>query len=101
MSGDWWKGSENLTLGGGMNWQSEISNNWGGAPANAVGNGTIEQDAYTLAHAFIDYQINSNLSANLKVDNLFDQEYFTNVGFYNGVYWGSPRSVKLTLRAQF
>ncbi|OZY85927.1 TonB-dependent siderophore receptor [Cellvibrio mixtus] len=101
LPGSWWQGAEDISLGGGVNWQSDISNKWGDAPVNAVGDGVIEQDAYALAHAFVNYQINDYISANLKVDNLFDQDYFTNVGFYNGVYWGSPRNLKLTLRARF
>jgi outer membrane receptor for ferric coprogen and ferric-rhodotorulic acid len=33
----------------------------------------------------------------LNVNNLFDKKYYDNVGFYNGVYWGDPRTVTLSL----
>ncbi|MEN0035538.1 MAG: TonB-dependent siderophore receptor [Cellvibrio sp.] len=101
LPGSLWQGAEDLTLGGALNWQDGISNRWGGAPANSIGNGVISQGAYSLASAFINYQITSSISANLNVDNLFDKEYYTNVGFYNGVYWGEPRNLRLSLRARF
>lgn len=96
-----WQGAEKFTLGGAVNWQDKISHKWGGAPVNSIGNGVIEQGAYSLASAHIAYQINSTFSANLNIDNLFDKEYYTNVGFYNGIYWGEPRNLKLSLRAKF
>lgn len=96
-----WQGAEKVTLGGTLNWQDKVSAKWGGAPANSAGGGVIEQSAYSLASMHINYQINSHLSANLNVDNLFDKEYYTNVGFYNGIYWGEPRNLKLSLRARF
>lgn len=96
-----WQGADRLTIGGGVSWQSEISNEWGGAPANSVGNGIITQDSYFLANAFGTYKFNDHLSANLNINNLFDKKYYTNVGFYNGVYWGEPRNVTFTLRAKF
>jgi outer-membrane receptor for ferric coprogen and ferric-rhodotorulic acid len=33
----------------------------------------------------------------LNVDNLLDEKYYDNVGFYNGVFWGDPRTVTLSL----
>jgi outer membrane receptor for ferric coprogen and ferric-rhodotorulic acid len=96
-----WQGADRLTIGGGVSWQSEISNEWGGAPANSVGNGIITQDSYFLANAFGSYKFNDHLSANFNINNLFDKKYYTNVGFYNGVYWGEPRNVTFTLRAKF
>lgn len=93
-----WQGAEKVTLGGKVRWQSDISNKWGGAPVNSIGDGVITQDAYYLADIFATYQFNDYLSANLNVDNLFDEKYYTNVGFYNGIFWGEPRNIKLTLR---
>lgn len=101
MPGTLWQGAEKITLGGAVNWQSEISNRWGGAPANSVGNGVIEQDAYELASMFINYQVTDAISTTLNVDNLLDEKYYTNVGFYNGIYWGEPRNITLTVRARF
>ncbi|MDR0235342.1 TonB-dependent siderophore receptor [Acinetobacter sp.] len=96
-----WSGSEKLTIGGGVNWQSEISQKWGGAPANAYNGGVVTQKAYYLANAFASYKLSDELTASLNINNLFDEKYYLNVGFYNGVYWGEPRNVTFTLRAKF
>nr|WP_228703831.1 TonB-dependent siderophore receptor [Acinetobacter larvae] len=94
-------GAEKFNVGFGGTWQSEIKNKWGGAPANSVGDGYIKQKAYMLANANIGYRYNENFSANLSVNNLFDKKYYEKVGFYNGIFWGEPRNVTLTLRAHF
>lgn len=96
-----WNGADKLTLGGGVNWQSEISQNWGGAPSNAYNGGTIVQKSYYLASAFANYKFSDELSASLNINNLFDEKYYLNVGFYNGVYWGEPRNVTFSVRAKF
>jgi outer-membrane receptor for ferric coprogen and ferric-rhodotorulic acid len=101
---------EGLTLGGGVNWQSEI---YTLATIPVAGNtsapGTnpptfrtnVSQDAYILANLMARYRFNEKLSAQLNVDNLFDKTYYRRVGFYNGGYFGEPRRVTLTLRAAF
>lgn len=43
------------------------------------------------------YQFDEHVSASLNVKNLFDQHYFNNVGFYNGVYMGQPRTLMVSL----
>jgi outer membrane receptor for ferric coprogen and ferric-rhodotorulic acid len=96
-----WTGSEKLTFGGGLNWQSEISQKWGRAPKNAYNDGVVTQKAYVLANAFASYKLSDELTASVNINNLFDEKYYLNVGFYNGVYWGEPRNVTFTLRAKF
>lgn len=94
-----WDGAEKLSIGLGLNWQSEISKSARIAPPNT--DGLIRQDAYFLANVHITYQFSDEFSANFQVSNLFDKAYYQNVGFYNGVYWGEPRKMTLTLRARF
>jgi len=57
----------------------------------------IRQEAYTLVNLMSRYEFDKHLSASLNVNNLFDTKYYNNVGFYNGVYWGDPRTVTLAL----
>ncbi|PQZ84385.1 MULTISPECIES: TonB-dependent siderophore receptor [Pseudomonas] len=100
LPGEW----RNLTVGGGVSWQSdifEISNRPTGA-RNAAGNAIttrarITQQSYSLVNLMSRYQFDEHLSASLNVNNLFDKQYYERVGFYNGVYWGDPRSVTLAL----
>ncbi|MBV7307160.1 TonB-dependent siderophore receptor [Acinetobacter sp. CWB-G5] len=98
---NWWNGANKLTVGGGVNWQSEIFQNWRTAPENAYNGGTVVQKSYYLANAFASYKFSDELSASLNINNLFDEKYYLNVGFYNGVYWGEPRNVTFTVRAKF
>lgn len=101
---------EGLTVGGGLNWQSEIyTAATVPVPGNASAPGAapptmrvnVRQDAYVLANLMARYRFNEKLSATLNVDNLFDEVYYRRVGFYNGGYYGEPRKVTLTLRAAF
>ncbi|MBV4458212.1 TonB-dependent siderophore receptor [Pseudomonas sp. COR58] len=92
-----------LTVGGAVNWQSDIY----GKANRPVGRDAageivtrrtrISQDAYTVVKLMSRYEFDRHLSASLNVDNLFDKKYYDNVGFYNGVFWGDPRTVTLSL----
>ena len=101
---------EGLTIGGGLNWQSEIYTLATiPVPGNTSAPGTnpptlrvnVSQGSYVLASLMARYRFNEKLSASLNVDNLFDETYYRRVGFYNGGYYGEPRKVTLTLRAAF
>jgi outer membrane receptor for ferric coprogen and ferric-rhodotorulic acid len=92
-----------LTVGGTVNWQSDVYRT-ANRPVGRGANGRIttertriNQDAYTVVNLMSRYEFDKHLSASLNVDNLFDKKYYDNVGFYNGVYWGDPRTVTLSL----
>lgn len=92
-----------LTVGGTLNWQSDIYGT-GNRPVSRDANGRIvterarmNQQAYAVAGLMSRYEFDSHVSASLNVNNLFDKKYYDNVGFYNGVYWGEPRTMTLSL----
>ena len=99
LPGDW----QALTVGGAVNWQSDVYR----AASRPIGrdadgevitaSANIRQEAYTVVRLMSRYEFDRHLSASLNVDNLFDQKYYDNVGFYNGVFWGDPRTVTLSL----
>ncbi|POA50189.1 TonB-dependent siderophore receptor [Pseudomonas sp. MPR-ANC1] len=93
LPGEW----QALTVGGAVNWQSDVY----GTSSRPVGLDTeearINQSAYTVVNLMSRYELDRHLSASLNVNNLFDKKYYDNVGFYNGVYWGDPRTVTLSL----
>ncbi|MDI3274158.1 TonB-dependent siderophore receptor [Pseudomonas sp. AL03] len=99
LPGDW----QALTVGGAVNWQSDVyraarrpvGRGAGGEVITASAN--IRQEAYTVVKLMSRYEFDKHLSASLNVDNLFDKKYYDNVGFYNGVFWGDPRTVTLSL----
>ncbi|TFZ46290.1 TonB-dependent siderophore receptor [Stenotrophomonas maltophilia] len=82
-------------LGGGVTWQSRI---WNTSTKADRSKANITQDAFYLLNLAGGYRFNENFSAQLNINNLLDKKYFNNVGFYNGVYWGEPRNVTVTLR---
>ncbi|RUR53058.1 ferric-rhodotorulic acid/ferric-coprogen receptor FhuE [Vreelandella populi] len=86
-----------LTVGGGVNWQSSLFAGNLTTPAGIPDE--YEQDSYTLANLFGRYQFTPELSLQVNVKNLFDEKYYSNVGGY-GVY-GEPRSISSTLRYTF
>jgi len=90
-------------LGGGATWQSGIWNNSTKPRADYLSSGRtesarIEQDAFYLVNLSAGYRFNENFSAQLNINNVLDKAYYNNVGFYQGVYWGEPRNVTMTLR---
>ncbi|MCX9150716.1 TonB-dependent siderophore receptor [Pseudomonas sp. TB1-B1] len=96
-----WRG---LTVGGGVNWQSDFfefaQRPTGGRDADGNLNTQstkITQQAYTVVNLMSRYQFDEHLSTSLTINNLLDKKYYERVGFYNGVYWGAPRTLTLAL----
>tara|TARA_R110002167_G_scaffold150966_1_gene344796 strand:+ start:2187 stop:4592 length:2406 start_codon:yes stop_codon:yes gene_type:complete len=80
---------ENLVVGGGVDWQGK---SYGG---------TISQDAYALVNLMSRYQISPALSAQFNVNNLLDETYYSQVGFYDQYRYGAPRSGTLSMNYTF
>jgi len=94
-----------LTLGGGVNWQSEFFGNvFQPNPADSVNFGqdsTITQRSYALVDVMARYRFNEHLSTTLNVKNLFDKTYYTGLGNFGTGFYGEPRALQLTTRWQF
>lgn len=92
---DW----SNLTIGGGVNWEGEsytdVVNPATGDSERAY------QDEYALVHLMARYRLSDRLSAQLNIDNLFDEEYFSQIGFYTQLAYGEPRNYTLSVRYAF
>ena len=82
-----------LTIGGGVNWQDEIY--------SINGSNRLEQDAYALTSLMARYAFNDNLNAQLNVNNLFDETYYTQIGFFNQYRYGTPRNMELRVTYSF
>jgi outer-membrane receptor for ferric coprogen and ferric-rhodotorulic acid len=90
---------DKLTLGGGARWQSE---GWKSIRNSGLGRSEVlTQEAYWLVDVMARYQITQNLSATLNVNNVFDKHYYTNIGFYDSAYPGTPRNMMVTTRWNF
>ena len=96
---------DKLTVGGGVNWQSEFFGNvFQPNPSDTVNFGQytkITQDSYYLADLMARYRFNEHLSTTLNVKNLFDQKYYTGMGNFGTGFYGDPRSLQLTTKWDF
>lgn len=90
---------DRLTIGGGARWQNRSWQNIYNRAKDQ--NQDFSQDAYWLVDAMAKYQVSEHLSTTLNVNNLFDKQYYTNIGFYNTAYYGDPRNVMVNTRWDF
>ncbi|MGF6129196.1 outer membrane receptor for ferric coprogen and ferric-rhodotorulic acid [Pseudomonas frederiksbergensis] len=93
---------ENLTVGGGVNWQSEFFGNvFQPSPDGSGQYARITQESYYLVDVMARYRFNEHLSSTLNVKNLFDKTYYTGLGNFGTGFYGEPRSVQLTTKWDF
>lgn len=86
--------SRRWSVGGGVDVQSETS-----ATSNGI---RLRQGGYATVNLRAGYRHNKHLSAALNVSNVFDRRYYqslSNTSWNN--HYGTPRSVMLTLRADY
>ena len=43
------------------------------------------------------YRFNDQLSAQLNINNVFDQDYYEQIGFYSQYWLGEPRSAAMSI----
>ncbi|UVJ46496.1 TonB-dependent receptor [Pseudomonas sp. LS1212] len=82
-----------LTLGGGVNWQSEIYSD-GMGPLGV----RFTQDDCAVVDVMARYPLTKQLSATLNLNNLLDEEYYTST---SSSYFGPPRNATVGLRMEF
>lgn len=87
-----------LTVGGGVNWQSRI---YYDLPDGPVGLVRQEQSSYMTASLMGRYEFTEQLSLQLNAYNLFDKKYQTAVNWYGQAAWGTPRNLQATLNYTF
>jgi outer membrane receptor for ferric coprogen and ferric-rhodotorulic acid len=63
--------------------------------------GTRNQPAYGLVGLLANYDVNNHVKLALHINNLFDKNYYSGIGQYNTVYYGSPRNVMATMKYTF
>lgn len=88
-----------VSIGGGVNWQSNTYVLASNAPVGA--NPKIEQGSYALVNLMAKYKINKDFSAQLNINNVFDEGYYGVFPAYGQITQGTPRNATLTLRYQF
>ncbi len=90
-----WRG---LTVGGGVNWESSNYT----MSYNPSGNlERVQQSSFALVSLMARYEFNPALSLQLNIENLFDEKFYSQIGFYDQLAYGPPRSASLLLRYNF
>lgn len=82
-----------LEIGGGLSWE--------GSQYSGVGAKKLTQDAFNLVNLMARYHVSEQFSVQLNVDNLFDETYFSQIGFFEQYGYGSPRNFSLGLTYNF
>ncbi|VUD62406.1 Ferripyoverdine receptor [Thalassocella blandensis] len=90
---------QDLTVGGGVSWEGEnytdVAN-----PSNGASE-RVSQEAYALVNLMARYQFNDQLSSQINIDNVFDETYYSQIGFYTQLAYGKPRDITLSVKYQF
>ncbi|MCK9802334.1 TonB-dependent siderophore receptor [Pseudomonas sp. MAFF 302030] len=89
-----------MTVGGGINWQSEINFSYSSWMfANPV---EAKQEAYATADLMAKYDFSSKLSATLNINNIFDKKYLSSLDqTFNSGFYGDPRNALVSFKYNF
>lgn len=79
--------TDGLVIGGGINWEDE--------QYNGTGATRLVQESYSLVNLMARYSVTEQLSVQFNVDNLFDDKYFSQIGFFEQYGYGTPRNFTL------
>ncbi len=86
-----------LTVGGGVNWQSDSYSQSGGV--------VIEQEAYSLVNLMARYNLAENMDLQLNLENLLDEKYYAYMSAsglsYSIYHYGTPRNVTVSFNYRF
>ena len=78
-----------VKLGMAYNWQSKTTRDQGFGI-------TTKQDSYGVLNAFVNYQINKNLSVSLNGNNLTDEKYLSSL-YWAQAYYQAPRNYSISV----
>ncbi|VVP65096.1 Ferripyoverdine receptor [Pseudomonas fluorescens] len=88
-----------VTVGGGVSWQSAFYGQIYSAPAGDYTQ--IKQGGYTLVDLMTRYEYDDHLSFTVNANNVFDKKYLTGLGNFDTTFYGEPRNLQLTAKYDF
>jgi outer membrane receptor for ferric coprogen and ferric-rhodotorulic acid len=88
-----------VTVGGGVSWQSAFYGKIYSAPAGDYTQ--IKQGGYTLVDLMTRYEYDDHLSFTVNANNVFDKKYLTGLGNFDTTFYGEPRNLQLTAKYDF
>ena len=89
----------NLTIGGGVNYRGEQYS----VGLNPVTSAPFrfQQDAYTLVSLMARYDLTDDIQVQVNAENLTDETYYSQIGFYSQYRYGAPRNYSVSLNYRF
>ncbi|GAB6854574.1 TonB-dependent siderophore receptor [Asaia astilbis] len=95
---------KHLMIGGGIS--SQTSTQWSTNPGRPLGNGkydasNLTMNGYTLVNLMARYRLMKGLDLTGNITNLTDKTFVRQVGFYDGMIYGQPRTFSFTLRGHY
>lgn len=83
-------GDHALTIGGGANYRSKAYSD--GLNPVTSDPFRFQQDGYTLVSLMARFEVNDQLQLQANVENLLDETYYAQIGFYSQYRYGAPRN---------
>jgi outer-membrane receptor for ferric coprogen and ferric-rhodotorulic acid len=90
---------EKLTIGGGVNYRGDQYSQGLNPVTNAPFR--FEQEAYTLVSLMARYDLTDAVQIQANVENLTDETYYSQIGFYSQYRYGAPRNYSVSLNYRF
>lgn len=87
---------QDLTLGGGINWQNRVYQDVSGPDGETK---RLYQGSYPLVDLFARYQVTKQLAVQANINNLFDREYYSYLD--SSAVWGEPRNMSVSVNYSF
>lgn len=92
----------NLTVGGGVRWQSgSWATVWGADGSGPFVQRRADLPSYAIANLMARYAFTPQTALQLNINNLFDKKYYSQVNFYSTRNYGDPRNFMVTLSHKF
>ena len=88
-----------LTVGGGVNYRSRAYSS-GTNPVSGA-DFRFQQDGYVLVSLMARYALTPNLDLQANIENLTDETYYSQIGFYDQYRYGAPRNFSLRASYRF
>lgn len=88
-----------LVIGGGVNYRSDSYSDGLNPVTSAPFR--FQQDAYTLVSLMARYDVTESLQLQANVENVLDETYYSQIGFYSQYRYGAPRNATVSLRYRF
>jgi outer membrane receptor for ferric coprogen and ferric-rhodotorulic acid len=92
-------GEQSLVIGGGVNYRSKAFSTGNNPVTGAAFD--FQQDGYVLVSLMARYELSENLQLQANVENLFDETYYSQIGFYSQYRYGAPRNVTIGATYRF